>query len=246
MNKTYHLWASGNIEGRIGAYVRAWQTARSSGHPIPLARDPFVTLSREFGCEAVPTATRLVEILNERSHPTLPWVVYDREVLDQVARELHLQREIVESMDDTRRGEMAELFDALLNRKVDEALMFRKLAEVVRSLASHGHSVIVGRGGYLITHDLKTGLHVRLVAPHEWRVHKVAVEGNLTVRNAEKIVAEGERRRANFMRTFFAQDPLRPFPYDLTLDNSRFDPGQIAETIFTTLTARFGEKPLAA
>jgi cytidylate kinase len=246
MNKTYHPWASRSIEGRLGAHVRAWEAARTAGHSIPLEKHPFVTLSREFGCEAVPAAVRLAEILNERWHPILPWVAYDREVLDRVARELHLQREIVESMDDTRRGEMAELFDAILNRKVDETLLFRKLAEVVRSLAAHGHSVIVGRGGYLITHDLTAGLHVRLVAPHEWRVHKLAAERNLTVREAGKIVAEGERRRDNFMSTFFVQDPLRPFRYDLIIDNSRLNPAQAAETIYATLTARFGEKLLAA
>ena len=241
-----HSWASRSIEGRLGAHVRAWEAARSAGQPIPLGKHPFVTLSREFGCEAAPAAKQLVEILNERWHPILPWVAYDREVLDQVARELHLQREIVESMDDTRRGEMAELFDAILNRKVDETLMFRKLAEVVRSLSAHGHSVIVGRGGYLIAHDLTAGLHVRLVAPHEWRVRKVAAARNLTVREAEKIVTEGERRRDNFMRTFFVQDPVRPFHYDLILDNSRFNLTQVAETIHATLSARFGEKLLAA
>jgi hypothetical protein len=133
---------------------------------------------------------RLAEILNERWHPILPWVAYDREVLDRVARELPWQREIVESVDGTRRGEMAELFDAILNRKVNEAQLFRKLAEVVRSLAAHRHSIIVGRGGYLIVHDLTAGLHVRLVAPPEWRVHKLAAERNLTVREAEKIEAE--------------------------------------------------------
>jgi cytidylate kinase len=226
--------------------VHAWEAARRAGQPIPLGKHPFVTLSREFGCEAVPAASRLVDILNERWHPVLPWVAYDREVLDQVARELHLQREIVESMDDTRRGEMAELFDAILNRKVDETVIFRKLAEVVRSLAAHGHSVIVGRGGYLITHDLTAGLHVRLVAPHEWRVHKVAADCSLTVRDAERIIAEGERRRNNFMRTFFVQDPLRPFHYDLIVDNARCNLAQVVETIYATLTTRFGEKLLAA
>jgi cytidylate kinase len=244
--KTYHPWASRSVEERLGAHVRAWEAARRAGQPIPLGKHPFVTLSREFGCEAVPAARQLVDILNERWHPVLPWVTYDREVLDQVARELHLQREIVESMDDTRRGEMAELFDAILNRKVDETVIFRKLAEVVRSLAAHGHSVIVGRGGYLITHDLTAGLHVRLVAPHEWRVHKVAADRNLTVRDAERIVADGERRRDNFTRTFFVQDPLRPFHYDLIIDNARFDLAQVVETIYATLTTRFGEKLLAA
>ena len=188
----------------------------------------------------------MAEILNERWHPILPWVVCDREVLDQVARELHLQREIVEFMDETRRGEMAELFDAILNHKVEETLLFRKLAEVVRSLAAHGHSVIVGRGGYLITHDMGAGVNVRLVAPLEWRICKVAAAHNLTIREAEKIVAEGERRRDNFMRTFFVQDPLHPFRYDLIIDNSRFNLTQVAEPIYATLTARFGENLLAA
>ena len=244
--KTNHPWASRSVEGKLRTYVRAWEAAKSAGQPIPLGKHPFVTLSREFGCEAVPAARRLVEILNERWHPILPWVVCDREVLDQVARELHLQREIVESMDETRRSEMAELFDAILNHKVDETLLFRKLAEVVRSLAAHGHSVIVGRGGYPIAHDLAAGTHVRLVAPLEWRVHKVAAARNLTIREAEKIVAEGERRRDNFMRTFFVQDPLHPFRYDLIIDNSRFNLAQVSETIYATLTARFGENLLAA
>ncbi len=246
MNTTFHPRSCRSTEDRIAAHVRAWEAARNAGHPIPLTEEPFVTLSREFGCEAVPAAKLLAEVLNERCQPILPWVAYDREILDQVARELHLQREIVESMDDTRRSEMAELFDAILNRKVDESLMFRKLAEVVRSFAAHGHSVIVGRGGYLITHDLKAGLHVRLAAPREWRVQNVAARRNLTLREAGRIVAEGESRRENFMRTFFVQDPQRPFQFDLIIDNSRFNLAQVAETIYATLTVRFDKKLLAA
>jgi cytidylate kinase len=246
MSKTSHAWATGGIEERIGAHVRVWQEAKSAGHPIALEKYPFVTFSREFGCEAFPLAKRLVEVLNERCRSILPWLAYDREVLDQVAEELRLQRHIVESIDGGRRGEMAEFFDAILNRKLDETMMFRKLAEVVRVLAAHGHSVIVGRGAYLITHDLKTGMHVRLVAPRAWRVQKVASERNLTGYEADKVVAEGERRRDNFIRTFFVQDPHQPFHHDLIIDNSRFNLTQIAEIIFAALAARFGEKLLEA
>src|ERR1039458_10812475 len=116
--KTNHPWASRSVEGRLRVRVQTWEAARSAGQPIPLGKQPFITLSREFGCEAVTAANRLAEILNEHWHPILPWMAYDREVLDQVARELHLQRAIVEFMDETRRGEMAELFDAILNHKV--------------------------------------------------------------------------------------------------------------------------------
>ena len=130
--------------------------------------DPFVTISREFGCEALPLAQHLVEILNRRIHPTIPWVAYDRELLDTVARELHLRREAVESLDDQRRDEMSEFFDTILNKRVEEAVVIHALAELIRSLATHGHAALVGRGSHLITRDLSTGLHVRLVAPREW------------------------------------------------------------------------------
>lgn len=234
-----------SLEARIAAHVRAWEQLKKA----PAHRHetlPFVTISREFGCEALPLAKRLVEILNERCRPSIPWVAYDRELLDKVAQELHLRRDVVDSLDGARRNEMSELFDALLNRKVDEALVFRKLAEVIRSLAMHGHSIIIGRGGHLITQDLKTSLHVRLVAPFGWRVQRLATDRQLPYQEAEKIVTAGERERARFIATFFHHDPAHPFHHDLVIDNARFNLAQIAEIIFTALGARFGAQLVSA
>ena len=42
----------------------------------------------------------------------------------------------------------------------------------VRALAEVGRVIIVGRGGVFITRDLPGGIHVRLVAPREWRVRR--------------------------------------------------------------------------
>jgi len=117
---------------------------------------------------------------------------------------------------------------------------------VIRSLAIHGHTILVGRGSFLITQDLRTGMHVRLVAPRDWRVHSVATDREITSSEAEKIVEQGERRREHYMRTFFAHDPSHPFLHDLIIDNSRFNLAQIAEIVFTALGARFGETLVGA
>ena len=232
-------------EARINAHVRAWEKVKQApSHPHEFL--PFVTISREFGCDARPLAQRLTEILNERCRPSIPWVAYDREVLDRVASELHLARDIVESLDGMRCDEMSELFNSFLNRKVDEALVFRKMAEVIRSLATHGHVVLVGRGSYMLTQDLKTGLHIRLVAPRGWRVHKVETDRQLSRANAEKIVSDGERERSHFLQTFFVHDPGHPFHHDLIIDSSRFNLAQTTEIVFTALGARFGEQLVGA
>ena len=246
MSKITHAWVQPNVDARIGAHVHAWEKVRAFGQKRALEKFPFITISREFGCEALPLAQQLVQILNERCRPVYPWVAYDREVIDRVAQEMHLSREIVESIDGHRRSEMSELFDSILNRKVDESLVFRKICQVIRSLATHGHAVLVGRGSYLVTQDLKTGLHVRLVAPRGWRIHRVADVQQLSYREAEKVVDRFEKEREKFVQTFFVQDPHFIHQHDVTIDNSRFNLAQIAEIVFTSLGVRFGETLVSA
>ena len=235
-----HAWMAANLEARITAHVHAWQKAKEADQPLAPETFPFVTISREFGCEAVPLALRLAEILNERCRPFFTWVGYDRELLDKVAKELHLHRGVVETIDGHRRNEMSELFDSILNPTVSDTVMFRKLAEVIRSLAIHGHTILVGRGSYLITQDLKTGMHIRLTAPRPWRVQRIASDRDISRHEAERLVDQATEARNHFIDTFFAHDPEHPFHHDLILDNSRFNLAQLAEIVFTALGARFG------
>ena len=207
---------------------------------------PFVAISREFGCEALPLAQQLVETLNERCRPTIPWVSYDRELLDKVAEDAHMQRAILDMLDDQRRDAMNKLFDTIINRKGANARAVRKLAEVLRTLAVHGHAVLVGRGSSVVTQDLRNGMHIRLVAPRAWRVHAIAANRNLSMSDAEKMVATGEKQRHHYLNTFFVLDPLFPFPHDLVIDNSRFNLMQIVELVFTALGERFGETLVSA
>jgi cytidylate kinase len=228
-------------QARIGAHVRAWEAIQKAQPHHVHERLPFITISREFGCEAVPLAQHLAELLNERCRPTIPWVAYDQQLLDAVAKELHLAKPVIESLDERRRDEMSELFNAILNLKVDEGLVVRKTAEVIRSLASHGNAILVGRGGYLITQDLRTGLHIRLVAPRSWRVQKFAQKHNVPFHEAEHILNVGERERERFLRTFFVQSGDPDSYHDLILDNSRFNLLQEAEIVFAALSCRYGE-----
>ncbi|NQU09192.1 cytidylate kinase-like family protein [bacterium] len=246
MSKISHAWVRASLEARITAHVHAWEKARQAGQLLAPETYPFVTISREFGCEGVSLALQLSHILNERCRPFFTWVAYDRELLDRVAEELHLQRAVIESIDGSRRDGMTELFNAVLNSTIDDSVVFRKLGAVIRSLAIHGHCILVGRGSHLITQDLKTGMHVRLVAPRGWRVHQVTEEQQLPQREAAKLVEDHERQRDQFYRTFFVQDPQHPFHHDLIIDNSRFNLDQLAEIIFTALGARFGETLVGA
>ena len=59
MSRTLHGWPAASLDVLISAHVHAWQQRVKAG-PRPLDRLPFVTLSRQFGCQALPLAARLV------------------------------------------------------------------------------------------------------------------------------------------------------------------------------------------
>jgi cytidylate kinase len=240
MSAIPHRWVGPQLDARVAAHVHVWTEARKNGVRLPETL-PFVTISREFGCEAYPLAVKLAELINHRLSPTVPWMTYDQELLDRVAAELHLHREIVESIDNRRRSEMTELFNSIINVKLDESLVYRKLAEVIRSLAIHGHTILIGRGSYLITQDLKTGLHVRLVAPRRHRVHTYADTHQLPLADAERLVIQGEKERERYLQTVWCHDPTQTHYHDLTFDVSRFNLQQMAEIISVALWQRFEE-----
>ncbi len=246
MTRISQGWVGSDVESRIAAHVQAWEKVKPLGDKRRLETYPFVAISREFGCEALPLAQQLVQTLNERCHPSIPWVSYDRELLDRVSEQLPIQRAILDMLDGPRRDEMSELFDNIINRKGDDALVVRKLAEVIRTLAVHGHAVLVGRGSSLVTQDLRNGVHIRLVAPRAWRIHTIAANRNLSVHDAEKLVEQGEKERDHYIRTFFVLDPGFPFHHDLVIDNSRFNLVQIVEIVFAALSARFGDTLVSA
>ena len=83
MNKMTQAWVKPNVEGRIAAHVRAWDQLKRVGVLRVVDELPFITISREFGCEALPLAQRLATVLNQRHQPAVQWVAYDREVLER-------------------------------------------------------------------------------------------------------------------------------------------------------------------
>jgi cytidylate kinase len=98
----------------------------------------------------------------------------------------------------------------------------------------------------LVTQDLKTALHVRLVAPRGWRAYKIASTRELSYDEAGALVVRRERERDQFLKTYFVQDPAHPFYHDLVIDNARFNLDQIVAIVFSALTARFGERLVGA
>ena len=192
------------------------------------ARPPFtIAVSRETGSGGTSVAAAVGERLG--------WPVYDNQLIERIAREMHLRASLLDSVDEKRKSWLLESVEAFSSGKtVSESAFVRQLVESVLSLGTHGKCVIVGRGAAHILPPATT-LRVRLVGDQEDRVLAMCRRLGLSHTEAVRLVEVTDRERARFIRDHFQKDSTDPRSYDLVLNTSRLSYAACAEMVIEAL-----------
>lgn len=196
---------------------------------------PSITISREFGCEGEPVARKLVRKLSTGKYP---WVLFHKELITEMSEQDNVQQDLLESLSEESRGQLHQYIEHLLAHKPTNVQLFKKIAETLRILGERGRSVILGSGGAIINAGLPNILSVRLQAPMDFRVERVARLLEIPPSEARDKVRAYDSRREEFVYEFTHKDVNNPRHYHLVIDNSKFDAGQITELICNALVLR--------
>lgn len=108
--------------------------------------------------------------------------------------------------------------------------------KVLNELAEEGQVVIVGRGGQLALRGRSDVLHVRIVAPLELRVERVAASRSVTPKAALAQIKASDRARQLYFQKFYQAEWEDPTLYDLTINTGRIAPQAAVELIRQTLS----------
>ncbi len=218
--------------------VKVWESSRKQAVENPEKPRPFITISREYGCNAIEIVEALTEELN-RVENVDHWHFYDKNIINKIVEEHKISEAIIETIDTKRREEMNELFRTMLTDLPPQVAVYKKLAKTIRSLSIHGRSIIVGRAGVVITRDLKFGLHLKFVAPFNYRVQEIMrVKGIKDRHEAEKLVEQKDRERHDFLTQYIKFDAKNPSSYHLTINVARLSTEEINQLIITALSAK--------
>lgn len=157
----------------------------------PLPDLPFITISRQYGCNAKGVAEYLVQKLTRSGknvQKEKPWSWISKEILDVAARELDVDNGRVRALFSHESPGAVEQFLTSFTSKYykSDPWILKSVTSVIRDFASKGHVVIVGRGGVAVTRKMKNGFHVRLCAPLEWRAKKLVEKGDFSVMKEAK------------------------------------------------------------
>ena len=201
------------------------EARESTGQPRPAAFT--VAISRQHGADGTAIAEKLGQRLN--------WPVYDRDLINHIAKEEGLNAKLVESADERRVGLLEWYLQGLSpHTSLGPEAYTQFLVKTLLALSVHGNCIIVGRGAaQLLPAD--TTLRVRLVAPLDHRIATIQKKLNLTHEEAALRVQKKDRDRDHFIRATFHKAPDEATGYDLVLNVERFSVDECVDLIAQAL-----------
>ncbi|MFP4140613.1 MAG: AAA family ATPase [Planctomycetota bacterium] len=194
---------------------------------------PYITISREFGCWGFSLGLLLLDILNEEADEGTSWKIYHKEVLDRLAEETNLDKEILEQQRRTKPRVIAEFFRSFgrKSERLPSGIEVRnRISDIIRDLATEGGAIVVGQGGAGATQGLPNGISVRLEAPKDWRVKQIAFREGLSETEARLRIQAEEREKDYLKKIYETRFPRKP-AFNLVYDCSAFSLAQIAQHV---------------
>jgi Cytidylate kinase-like family len=207
-----------SIEAIIDRQLRRWENerrlARAANNvrePAPVSH-PIITVSREHGSRGREVAARLAD--------QFQYTLLHRNAIERISESTGYTQRLLEVLDEHARSRLEGWLDSLLwGDCLDESDYAKGLFKTVRSIASLGGVVVVGRGANFIVGPDR-GVHVRVVAPFEDRSANLMRRKNLSRTDAEREIRAVDAERAKFVRKLFGRSVSDPLAYDITVNES--------------------------
>jgi Cytidylate kinase-like family len=217
--------------GVFSSYLQSQaELPEKAREPRPLA----ITISREVGAGGRTVAELLGQRLTaaEKTPAPSPWVVFDANLAKQVLEDHKLPANLERFMtEDAQLVPVEAIVEEVLGLHPSGWTLVQHTTKTILRLAGLGHTILVGRGGNVITARLPNVFHVRLVAPHATRIRHAAEYYHLSETEAAKLVREQDQARRRYVRRYFNAEIDDPTLYDVTLNTGRLGFARAAEII---------------
>jgi cytidylate kinase len=203
---------------------------------------PYISISRDFGCMANVIAQNLSSELTRRNRQKgikKDWKWINKVILEEAAKALDLSPSKIEYVFQSQRKTMMdEIVSAMSARYYKSDKKIRKtITEVIRSIVITGNIIIVGRGGVAFKKDNPRSLHIKLIAPIEWRVDRISKNYQKTKKEALKYILEIDQERKYLIDSFMGFD-TDDSVFDMIFNRQTMDDNIITSLIIQALDER--------
>ncbi len=182
-----------------------------------------ITISRQMGSLGRQVAEEVARCLNYR-------VVW-RDVINEAASRAGVPEVALATIDEL---DLIGLRPSAEARKAYHNAVHQIMAE----LADSGNVVIVGRAGQVILRGRPGVLHVRVYAPLDLRVERIAERHNVSLETARTQVLTSDQSRTRYLKKYYQSRWDDPDLYDLMINTEHLDAQNTAWVICKALQQR--------
>jgi cytidylate kinase len=198
----------------------------------------LITVSRQYGAGGSEVATRVARALG--------WRVVDNELVERVAARAGLAPEDVAQLEERVSTFIERLARTLVAAtpellvppeaggtapSMSEAHLVRVTELVVEEVAAEGKVVLVGRAASAVLARERDAIHVKVVAPREWRIRAVAEQLGISPAEAATMADETDKMRTRYHRQYYQRDWADPANYHLVLNTAALGLDGVAELV---------------
>jgi hypothetical protein len=193
---------------------------------------PYLIISREKGAGG----NAVAQLAGKR----LGWPVFDNEIVDEIAKKAHIRRQLIESLDERDQATIQDMIGQLLDpQEIGTSGYLAYLKQVVLTLGHQGDVVIVGHAARFILPG-QFGLCVRMVAPIEARIRRIADKARLSLEAARVEIERIDRERVKSVRRHFGHDVTDPLNHDLIINTAALSVEAAAGVVITAVQRKLG------
>jgi cytidylate kinase len=110
---------------------------------------------------------------------------------------------------------------------------YQKLVEnLIREIAAHGKVVFLDLGANLVLKNWPQVLNLRIIAPFEERVERIALEQKLSQEAAAAFLREHDYQQEVYVRKFFGPTCANPALYHLVVNTSNISLPALTESLY--------------
>jgi len=187
----------------------------------------FITISRDKGSLGDDIAQQLGQRLG--------WAVYDKEILDYIARDSHVRQSLAQQLDEKAQSLVHETIQRFLRMaeggSFGVAEYHEALLKTLAYLCTRGDAILVGRGGNFAMRGETSGLHVRIIASPRVRVQRLSLRWHVPPAEARWRMEGMDNERRSFIRHHFRQNVDDASYYDLIYNTDHLTVSQVVESI---------------
>lgn len=222
--------------------IKEYLADKERMHHNHISAGPFITISRNYGCDEESVVRSLIHKLNHMDGYDVksnPWKYIDKEIIEESAVELGIKafdvdhRVLAHHAD----GMTQWLSNFTHHYTLSDKKILDKVKDIIKAYARKGNVIIVGRGGVGVTKSMEHSLHIKLTAPLDYRIKVISRVKGVSALEAEEMIKRVDRERKAWAEHLI-EEPLDNNVFDMIFNMEKLSIDEITNAMVGVLKQR--------